>query len=539
MSLTRREFIRQGGCMSLALAMQMPSPAPMQKSSPAPGASRAAPILDPKSLAPFVDPLPVPAVARSNGSRPSPADPKRQLPYYRIEMRQIELKLHRDLRPTRLWGYDSLVPGPTFETRAGHGLLVEWVNMLPRTHLLPIDHNLHGAEASKPDVRAVVHVHGAKAPPDSDGYPESWFEPGKSAVYFYPNTQEAAMLWYHDHAMGISRLNSVAGLSGVFFVRDELEDSLGLPRGKYEIPLVMYDRMLTAAGELFYPVSEKPDSPWVSDFFGNVILVNGKVLPYLDVEPRKYRLRILNASNARLYHLSRSDGQRFHQIGSDQGLLEAPVELESVLLAPAERADLVIDFAGQRGRKMSLRNETVDVMQFRVLDLRADDTSSLPAKLRPITRIAETAAVKTRMLSLAEYSDRAGESMLMLLNGTYWHMPVSERPVIDTVEIWSLINLTDDTHPIHLHLVRFQVLDRRRFDRFTYQTSGVLKYTGEAIPPEPNELGWKDTVRAEPHMVTRIIIRFEGFPGRYVWHCHNLEHEDNEMMRPYEVVPAG
>jgi len=153
--------------------------------------------------------------------------------------------------------------------------------------------------------------------------------------------------------------------------------------------------------------------------------------------------------------------------------------------------------------------------------------------------MAETAAVRTRALALTETKNMAGESMAMLLNGTPWHAPVTENPTLDSVEIWSFINSTDDSHPIHLHMVRFQILDRRRFEPFFYQTTGEVRYTGPATPPAPEEAGWKDTVRADPRMVTRIIVRFEGYAGRYVWHCHVLEHEDNEMMRPYDVIRAS
>jgi spore coat protein A len=164
------------------------------------------------------------------------------------------------------------------------------------------------------------------------------------------------------------------------------------------------------------------------------------------------------------------------------------------------------------------------------------DTSSLPATLRPVTRILESQAVKTRLLSLDEYQNHVAEPVLMLLNGTYWHQPITEKPVLNTTEIWTLINPTDDSHPIHLHLVRFQILDRRRFDVPLYMSKRDLRFTGEVGPPEASEAGWKDTVRAQPGMVTRIIVHFEGYAGRYVWHCHILEHEDNEMMRPYEVM---
>ena len=499
----------------------------------------AASALDPNTLAKFVDPLPVPAIAQPSGYRPSPSNPKVNIPYYRIAMRQTQGKVHRDLNPARLWSCGSSTPGPTFETRSGEGLLVDWVNELPVEHFLPIDHNLHGSEADKPPVRTSIHLHGAKVAPESDGYPEDWFVPGKSGLCYYPNQQDAAMLWYHDHAMGINRLNIYAGLLGTFFIRDSVEDALNLPRGKHEIPLVIYDRLLTPQGQFLYPVSDKPNAPWVPEVFGDAILVNGKLFPYAEVEPRKYRLRLLNASNGRFYHFSFGDGMQFHQTGSDQGLLPAPVPLKSLAMAPGERADLVVDFSACRGEQIILKNEAFVVMQFRVSGGVVDDTSSLPANLRSVPRTPEADAVRTRMLSLDEYDNGVAEPVLMLLNGTHWKMPVTEKPVLNSTEIWTLINPTDDSHPIHLHLVRFQILDRRRFEPWTYQTTGKLKFTGPVVPPEPNEAGWKDTVRADPKMVTRIIVRFEGFTGRYVWHCHILEHEDNEMMRPYEVIAAG
>ena len=226
-------------------------------------------MIDPDSLTPFVDPLPIPEVLRSTGDRADPDDAHLRIPCYRVTMRQTTRRLHRDLPPTRLWTYGSSLPGPTIETRSGRGVLVEWVNALPTRHLFPIDHKLHGAEADKPAVRAVVHVHGAKAPPHSDGYPEDWYVSGKSALYHYPNRQDAATLWYHDHAMGIDRLNMYAGLIGVFIVRDDVEDRLGLPAGACDIPLVLCDRLLTPQGQLAYPVSPNPESPWIPDLFGD------------------------------------------------------------------------------------------------------------------------------------------------------------------------------------------------------------------------------------------------------------------------------
>jgi spore coat protein A len=176
-------------------------------------------------------------------------------------------------------------------------------------------------------------------------------------------------------------------------------------------------------------------------------------------------------------------------------------------------------------------------MQFRVAANKVEDDSVIPAALRDVPRTPEASASKTRFLSLGEHHDHLGNATQMLLNGMHWHMPVTENPVLNSTEIWNLINVTDDSHPIHLHLVRFQILDRRRFDAALYETNRQIRYLAPPEPPEPNEAGWKDTVRAHSLMVTRIIVRFEGYAGRYVWHCHNLEHEDNEMMRPYDVLP--
>jgi spore coat protein A, manganese oxidase len=522
-------FLERCGAAAMAMAM------PQHSRGPAPKFRTQ---LNTGSLAQFVDPLPIPEIAKATGTRPSPGDPAIKLPYYRVPIRRFEAKIHRDMKPTRLWGYGATSPGPTFEARSGQGVLVEWANELPATHFLPIDHSIHGAEADKPEVRTVAHLHGGKVPPDSDGYPEKWFVPGKSALYHYPNRQDAATLWYHDHALGINRLNIFAGLLGAYILRDDFEDGLNLPRGKYEVPLILYDRIFDLDSQLNYPVSGDANKPWTPEVFGDAILVNGKLFPYLEVEPRKYRFRILNGSNARFFHLTLENGPSFQQIGTDQGLLPAPLRLDRVNLAPAERADVVIDFAPAAGRNVVMNNEAFTVMQFRVASKGSADTSSLPERLRPVPKIEESSAAKTRMLSLVEVDDPVQRPVTLLLNNTHWNMPVTENPTLDSTEIWGLVNTTDDAHPIHLHLVRFQILDRRSFDVAAYWATGQVKYTGPVIPPEATEAGWKDTVRADPGMVTRIITRFEGFAGRYVWHCHILEHEDNEMMRPFDVIAA-
>jgi spore coat protein A len=501
-------------------------------------------MLHPERLARFVDPLPIPGVLRSSETRPDPEHPGRVLPFHRIAMREAWANVHRDLPPTRFWGYDGKMPGPTIEVQSGKPLLIEWANELPQQHLLPIDYTLHGAGHDVPDVRAVVHVHGARVPADADGYPESWYVGGKSATYRYPNRQEAATLWYHDHAMGIERLNVYAGLFGTFLVRDELEASLHLPQDEFEIPLMISDRQFSADGQLYYPTSGVPESPWVSEVYGDVILVNGKITPFLEVEPRPYRFRVVNASNARFYYVALSDGSPLQQIGSDQGLLPQPVAKQSIMMAPAERADVVVDFGKLAGKTVLLKSQALELMQIRVaprtkaaVTLAAVTLPArpLPAGLRPVKRIARSAAVKTRTLTLNTYTDPKSH-MMMLLNGTYWHQPITEKPVLGSTEIWEFVNLTEDTHPIHLHLVRFQVLNRQAFDVDEHLASGKIRFSGLVLPPNDNEHGWKDTVQCDSGLITRIIVPFEGYPGRYVWHCHVLEHAANEMMRPYEVV---
>jgi spore coat protein A, manganese oxidase len=540
MIISRRNFLHTSTLLAGAALTQQAK----QSHHTMQQAYRARPVLDINTVAQFVDALPIPSIARSNELRPNPTNSAEKIPYYRVVMRQFEMKVHRDTQPTRMWGFGSQFPGPTFDIRSGQEILVEWANELPEKHFLPIDHTLGGAGKDQPEVRAVVHLHGAKAPPESDGYPEDWNVPGKSALYRYPNHQDAAMLWYHDHAMGINRLNIFAGLLGAYILRDDTEDALRLPSGKYEVPLVICDRMFDKNSQLYYPVSDDPESPWIPEFFGDAYLVNGKLFPFLDVEPRKYRFRVLNASNGRFYRLSLSNKQSFQAIGGDQGLLGAPVELNKIVIAPGERLDLILDFSAHAGEKITVQDDALTVMQFRVSasgasapDIAPKSESILPAALRPVERLAETSATKTRMLSLDEVDDLVQNPVKMLLNNTPWHMPVTEDPLLNSVEIWNLINPTDDSHPIHLHLVKFQILDRRRFQTFAYLREKKLKFTSGPIPPEPSEAGWKDTVRAEPGMVTRIIIRFDGYPGRYVWHCHILEHEDNEMMRPYQVRP--
>jgi spore coat protein A, manganese oxidase len=522
----------------------------------------------------YVDPLPVPPVVRPTGKSGETVE---------IEMLQFQQKVHRDLPPTTVWGYNGSWPGPTIEAQSGQTLNVNWGSRLPTTHLLPIDHSIHGAESTLPQVRNVAHVHGACTLPDDDGYPEAWFTAhGERGPKFnprpssYPNCQPSATLWYHDHALGITRLNVYAGLAGFYLIRDEAENELNLPQGEHEIPLMLQDRLFHRDGSLYYPkvVNGPREHPiWIQEFYGDMNCVNGKVTPYLEVEPRKYRFRILNAANSRFYHLrlfnsdatgnvtSQSfDVPSFLQIGTDGGLLPAPLELHYLLIAPGERFDIVIDFSGCENKSFSLINDAPapytmggqfladDVMLFKVTKpLSGKDTSTVPDTLVPFEPLNPTYATRERLLLVSEKERPSdGYVIIGLLGNARWHEPITEDPKAGSTEIWSFINITGDVHPLHVHLVQFQVLNRQAFDVPTYQQTGKLVFTGKPMAPEGNERpAQKDTIKSYPGYVTRIIMRFDlphgapVTPGQellYVWHCHILEHEDNEMMRPYKVI---
>ena len=504
----------------------------------------------------FVDRLPIiPTI--------QPLKIQNGIPYYEVTMREMMQKLHRDLPPTRIWGYNGMFPGPTFHVVRNQPIQVLWKNELPNRHFLPIDHTVHGAGIDVPDVRTVVHLHGGSTPDTSDGYPEAWFTRSfqqlgpffTQPVYEYPNQQAATNLWYHDHAMGITRLNIYAGLIGMYVIHDEEERSLALPDGTFDLPLIIQDRSFHQDGSLSYPSEPTPPVPDVTpsvvpEFFGKVNLVNGKVWPYLEVEPRKYRFRILNGANARFYRLSLSNGLSFTQIGTDQGLLPRPVPVTRVLIAPAERVDVIVDFSQSSGELITLTNDaptsypqgkkpnpksTGVIMQFRVTKQLTQQDSVLPTKLARFKVMNEHQANNHRNLLLDMKEDKY-KRPIHLLDKKLWSDPITENPRLGHIELWNLINVTKGTHPIHLHLIRFQILDRQPFDRKLYEQKGIIVPTGPRKKPEANERGWKDTVRANPNEITRIIMKFAPYAGLFVWHCHLLEHEDYEMMRPYLVI---
>lgn len=564
-------------------------------------------MLDPFTQPKFVNPLPNPLDSSFIWQPTTPGGS-----HYEIAIRQTVQSLGL-VDPTtgqplmtRVWGYGNDLQPPTFPGRSfvvnrDQTVTVNWLNELvdeqgnPLSHLLPVDSTLHWADPlgqghvagpySGP-VPVVTHLHGGHTRSDSDGLPDAWSTPDSNDAdlepdytgrlynpdYVYDNDQEAGTLWYHDHALGITRLNVYAGLAGFYILRDGNEqaliDSGKLPSGPYEIPMAIQDRLFTADGQLYYPTTEMesdmdPDVPThMPEMFGDTILVNGQAWPVLEVEPRQYRFRMLNGSDSRVYTLFLSSGQVFNQVGTDTGLLNVPVTLNQLTIAPGERADVVVDFSDPAlwGSTIILRNNartpfpkgsTVDprttgqIMAFRVnrpLDT-SRATTTLPSDLRPqhgpIQPLAQSGG--TRSLLLFEGTDSMGRLQALLgttsEGGMMWDDPVTENPTLGDVEVWEIYNSTPDTHPIHLHLVSFQVISRQKFSATQDLESGALsdiRLIGRPKSPAANEMGWKDTVQMNPGEVTRIIARFDR-PGEYVWHCHILSHEDHEMMRPYIV----
>jgi len=508
----------------------------------------------------YIDPLPIP-------QNLVPFEKQKGQDVYRVRMIESLHRFHSQLSPSRVWTYEGQYPGPIFETQRGKPIIVHWENRLPAQHLFTIDPTIHGAMPPAPAVRTVPHLHGAQTSSDSDGLPEKWFAPGSRVEYRYPNQQQAATLWYHDHALGITRLNVYAGLSGIYLLRDETDPNSELPSGDHEIPLLIQDRSFDERGQLVYlPTfddgSTPPAGSWAPEFFGDQPVVNGALYPFLEVEPRPYRLRILNNANARFFQLYLNLSPRptdiprlvsFQQIGSDGGFLPASATLTKLLLGPAERADVIVDFSKLNGQTLTLSNDAkapypgwefgdfepprlLELMQFRVTrPLRAPAAAlSFPVQAS-FRRYAPEEAVVTRDFVLTEAMDVSGHSQGVRINSKGYDDPVTEKARLGSLECWRFINMTMDAHPMHLHLVQFQIFQRQGFDTGAFAV-GRLQLTGDPRPPAANEAGWKDTAVVRPGEVLSILVRFEGFAGRYVYHCHMLEHEDNDMMRPYEVI---
>jgi spore coat protein A len=453
-------------------------------------------------------------------------------------------RLHRDLPLTRVWGYAGSYPGPTIEAGVDKPVTVTWVNdlrdaqgNLRTTHYLTVDTCMAGPDVAGSAPRTVSHLHGGHVPPSADGYPTATILPGQQTTYVYPNHQLPATLWYHDHAMGITRLNVMMGLAGYYLLRDSVETQLALPSGQYEIPLAIQDRTFNPDGSFMYHTS------WEDHFFGDKVLVNGKVWPYLNVKRGKYRFRILNGSNSRIYQLSLSSGDQLRVIGTEGGLLPAPVPVDSLLIAPGERYDVVIDFANYSGgTEIVLHNSAPapypgpagvgvipNVMKF-IVQSAPGYTTPLPATLRPLDPINPSLARETRDLILRKQSGTCAGS-IWTINGLMFD-DITEHPIKGSIEVWRFINDSGVVHPMHMHLVMFQILDRQPFTI----VGGTVVPVGSPILPSPEEAGWKDTAPAFPGEILRVVAQFTDYTGQYPYHCHVLEHEDHEMMRQFEVV---
>jgi bilirubin oxidase len=587
---------------------------------------------------------------------------------------------------TTVWGYGNAAdpktgpganatfsyPSRTIEAKVDKPVRVKWINDLKDSngnylkHLLPVDQTLHWANPGHLDcmnesntvpcqqlytgpVPIVTHLHGAHVGPDSDGYPGAWYLPAAgnipanydirgsksgvmpagdgAALYEYPNDQRATTLWYHDHTLGMTRVNVYAGPAGFYLLRGGNSDLTNgeLPSGKYEIPLVIQDRAFNADGSLFYPDNrayfegltiDQLQIPFIPEmtllnqmsdvhpihnpeFFGDTIVVNGKTWPYHNVEPRKYRLRLLNASDSRFFILTFNKPLSFWQIGADGGFLPAPVSQTKLLIGPAERADVIVDFSAfTPGTRITLQNVGPDepfgggdpgvdfdpanpnttgkVLEFRVVKPGPKDTSDNPATL--VLPYAERLGPvnSTRKVSLNEEESQTvfftvdtngnlvestdptaaafgpTEALLGSL-GTdgnpiplEFDAPITENPALNSTEVWEIYNFTADAHPIHIHLVQFEIVNREKLvtdaDGMSVKPAilcadkpgSCMKRKPFVRGPEPWETGTKDTVVVYPGELARVKAKFDK-SGLFIWHCHILSHEDNEMMRPYCV----
>ena len=590
-------------------------------------------LLDPLTVPKFVNPLPNPLdpnfVYKPTNPGARPGTPL----HYEVGAFEIQEDLGLGLKDatgqpikTTVYGYGSSAatatyPGQTFVVQEGQPIEVHWTNGLTsHTHILPVDPTVLGSNADKngnpyysvdsttnqvtfsTGIPIVTHVHGGHTPAIYDGTPEQWFTSGGQAgvdnpgtsTFQYPNDQQAGTIWYHDHAMGVTRLNVYAGLAGFYIIHDENENGLiadhTLPAETYDVPLAIQDRMFTTGGQLYYPADVLKGTtakfPSVHpEFFGDTILVNGQAWPVMNVEPRMYRFRVLDGSQSRFYNLGfdvqQGVSQPFFQIGTDDGLLAAPVALNQVLIAPGERADIVVDFSKLAGKTVIMTNTakgpfphgapsfpatTGQIMEFKVTTPLNTSVPDANPFARPLNAIAPpvTTGVPVRPLGLFEGVDSYGRLIQKLGS-----LPLGSDPTKDPItpsdfmgpgaspttvqlirnpdgsqsvtEVWQVYNVTKDTHPIHLHSTSFQIVSRQKFNWKVVDPATVAfvvtALTGKPTGPDANENGWKDTARMNPGEVTTILVKFD-LPGKFVWHCHILEHEEHDMMNQLMILPA-
>ncbi|MDG3009736.1 multicopper oxidase domain-containing protein [Rhodococcus sp. D2-41] len=469
---------------------------------------------------PFTLPGTVPAVL-------APYRSDQTADYHQVTQRRATATILPGYR-TDIWGYNGQFPGPTLAARHGRTAVVTHRNEL--------------------DVPTVVHVHGGHTPADSDGYPTDYLLPvaGTTAMlardpqaviargqrdHTYPNDQLAATLWYHDHRMDFTGSSVWQGLAGFHLITDEPEQALPLPRGDRDLPLMLCDRAFDARGRLAYPAQDPTflHTPGVTGDYmqgvqGDVILVNGVPWPRYDVAAARHRLRWLNASNARVYRLRLDTPHRqapgFVQIGSDGGLLDKPQHLDAIDMAPSERFDTVVDLTGYRpGEQVTIVNDLGDGTTVPVLRLRVthtvDDTSAVPDRLVDLERLDPAHAVRTREMNFRmgkmTAMDGSTQDKGWLINGKPFDPQRADATArLGDLEIWRITS--DFNHPVHVHLNQFQVLSRNGRD------------------PRPTDRGWKDTINLDAGQAAEIAVRFTDYTGRFLLHCHNLEHEDMAMM---------
>ncbi|HMD95128.1 MAG TPA: multicopper oxidase domain-containing protein [Trebonia sp.] len=526
------------------------------------------------ALRPFAEPLPVPGAGIVVAT---PAAPDR----YHFTLRQIRRRLHPQLPKTPVWAYDDGSGlsgqagsfGMAIAAQTGTPIGVSYTHRLPETYpsWIPVDTRLTPLGNK---VRMMAHLHGAFVAAADDGNPTvtpDGFGPGQTQTVRYTNEapqQSARLMWFHDHAMGATRLNVFAGLAGAYILRDEFDtgtepNPIGIPGGQYEVPLVIQDRQFNPDGTFRYPVSTIPGITWIGEYFGDHMLVNGKVWPYLDVEPRLYRFRVLNGCNARIMSLDMG-GAPMWQIGAEGGMWDRPVPMRQLVLASAERADVIVDFRGLEGRSLLVRNSTPappvstpapplpTVMQIRVgTSVTHKGPRDVPREL-PGQRACLRRPDVTRYITLNEIEPETAGWWLNLNAAHFGKAP--EHPRVGTVADWVFVNLTPDTHPMHTHLFTHQVIGRVPFNEEGYEEAyggpnGVPGgidpapfATGPMLPPTPDERGFKDTTKVNPGYYTIVrasieLPRHVRAPQSYVYHCHIVEHEDNDMMQSFIVTP--
>lgn len=465
---SRRDFLKVGLLAGASVAL------PLDRALALAGSEAAAPFQVPLRIPPVLKP-------RTSGGRD----------FYVTTMRKSRVEILPG-KQTLAWTFDGQFPGPTIKARRNREVVVKRVNCLDRP--------------------TTTHLHGGKVAPSSDGQPTDLIEPGGSKNYYYPNEQDAATLWYHDHTHHNASRNNYMGLSGLYIIEDPEEDELNLPKGRYDIPLVFQDRSFRRDGSFKFRDNH-------NNVFGKRYLVNGRPRPFHKVANRKYRFRLLNASNSRAYTFSLDSGAPLVQIATDGGLLPASAPVASIQLWPSERAEVIIDFSAYPvGTKLVLQDSSGGLttprplVQF-IVDREEADNSSLPMALRPIERLTGDGPEREFDLRFNFNKDR------WEINGKAFDPNrIDLKPQLGKTEVWTFRNSSSMAHPMHVHLGRMQVLER----------------SNKAL--DPSDLGWKDTVRVDPAATVKVAIRFEGYTGRYMFHCHNLPHEDYSMMGQLKVV---